>query len=153
LQFKSDVNQNSSSGEYHFSDELGRFLFDPQICYKMNNDEKLPIELLEEGNISESVKLYRKIKKDNPADLALSENRFNQLGYNYMGQKKYEQAIAILKLNVEFHPESANCYDSLGEAYMKSGNRKLAIKNYKKSLLLNPNNTNAKNMLNELKSK
>jgi CubicO group peptidase (beta-lactamase class C family) len=150
LQFKSDTNQNISSGEYHFADELGRFLFEPQKCYKMKNSEKLPLELLEEGKISESIKLYRKIKKENPKDLAISENRFNHLGYKYMGQKKYEQAVAILKLNIEFYPESANCYDSLAEAFLKNGNKKLAIKNYKKSLELNPNNNNAKTMLNKL---
>ena len=151
LQFKSDTHQTTSSVEYHFSDELGRFLFEPQICFKMEDNEKLPIELLEEGKISEAVKLYHKIKKENPTDLSISENRFNRLGYNYLGQKKYEQAVAILKLNVEFYPESANCYDSLGEVYMKIGNNQLAIKNYRKSLQLNPNNTNAKNMLNKLR--
>ena len=53
------------------------------------------------------------------------------------------QSTRYSKLNVEFYPESANTYDSLAEAYMKSGDNKLAIINYKKSLELNPNNSNA----------
>jgi len=48
------------------------------------------------------------------------------------------------------NPQSANAHDSLGEAYMINGNKELAIKNYKKSLELNPDNTNAKEMLNKL---
>jgi D-alanyl-D-alanine-carboxypeptidase/D-alanyl-D-alanine-endopeptidase len=65
------------------------------------------------------------------------------LGYNYMGGGMLEKAIAILKLNVEFYPESANTYDSLAEAYINNGDNELAIINYKKSLELNPNNSNA----------
>jgi len=34
-------------------------------------------------------------------------------------------------------------YNSLAEAYMLAGNKELAIKNYEKSLELNPQNTNA----------
>lgn len=44
-------------------------------------------------------------------------------------------------------------YDSLGEAFMKTGEKDLAIKNYEKSLELNPNNDNAKKMLENLRKK
>ncbi len=41
-------------------------------------------------------------------------------------------------------------YDSMGEAYMKNNQNKLSIKYYKKSLLLNPGNTNAIKKLKKL---
>jgi CubicO group peptidase (beta-lactamase class C family) len=143
LQFNFDPDQNVSTAVYYFSDELGRFLNDPITCYKMKPGEKVPIELLEEGQIEEALNLYRKIKQENPSDFNVSENRFNSLGYNYMGKGMFEEAFAVLKLNVEFYPESANTYDSLAEAYMNNGDNELAITNYKKSLELNPNNSNA----------
>ncbi len=143
LQFDFDTEQNVSNAVYYFSDELGRFLNEPITCYKMNPGEKMPIELLEEGQIEEALSLYRKIKQENPSDISVSENRFNSLGYNYMGKGMFDEAIAILKLNVEFYPESANTYDSLAEAYMNNGDNELAIINYKKSLQLNPSNSNA----------
>jgi tetratricopeptide (TPR) repeat protein len=65
-------------------------------------------------------------------------------------QESFEQAIEIFKLDVGLFPKSANSYDCLAEAYMKAGNNELAIKNYKKSLELNPKNDNAKNMLEQL---
>jgi cytochrome c-type biogenesis protein CcmH/NrfG len=37
-------------------------------------------------------------------------------------------------------------YDSLGEAYMKKGEKELAIANYQKSLELNPDNANGNDM-------
>jgi cytochrome c-type biogenesis protein CcmH/NrfG len=46
--------------------------------------------------------------------------------------------------------KSFNVYDSLGEAYMINGQAEYAIKNYEKSLALNPDNTNALEMLKRL---
>jgi cytochrome c-type biogenesis protein CcmH/NrfG len=50
-------------------------------------------------------------------------------------------AIEVFKLNVEDHPQSFNVYDSLGEAYAVNGDKELAVKNYARSVELNPNNT------------
>ena len=55
-----------------------------------------------------------------------------------MGKGMFEEAIAVLKLNVEFYPESANTYDSLAEAFMNNGDNELAIINYKTALDDNP---------------
>ena len=63
--------------------------------------------------------------------------------YDYLQKNDFEKALTIFKLNVEFYPESANCYDSLAEAFMKNGNNEAAILNYKRSLKLNPDNNNA----------
>ena len=48
--------------------------------------------------------------------------------------------------------KSANAFDSLAETYMKNGQIDLAIKNYEKSLELNPDNENAQEILNKLKN-
>ena len=64
--------------------------------------------------------------------------------------EKVDEAIKIFELNVEMFPEAFNPYDSLGEAYMIKGDKKLAIKNYAKSLELNPQNTNAIVMLSKI---
>ena len=56
-------------------------------------------------------------------------------------------------MNVQLYPQSPNAYDSLGEAYMLDNNDELAIENYKKSLELNPDDTNAKSMLDKLQNK
>jgi cytochrome c-type biogenesis protein CcmH/NrfG len=56
----------------------------------------------------------------------------------------------VFQRNVQDYPQSSNAYDSLGEAYMKTGQKDLAIKNYEKSLELNPKNDNGKEMLKKL---
>jgi D-alanyl-D-alanine carboxypeptidase len=73
----------------------------------------------------------------------IGENAVNIRGYQLLGEGKVTEAISVLRLNVHLYPESANVYDSLGEAYMAAGNTALAIENYEKSLELDPNNSNA----------
>jgi CubicO group peptidase (beta-lactamase class C family) len=80
----------------------------------------------------------------------ISERALNSLGYRLLGQKKMGDAIRILSLNVERFPNSGNVYDSLAEAYMNNGDKELAIKNYRKSLALDPKNSNAAEMLKKL---
>jgi len=100
--------------------------------------------------IESAIKQYHEMKK-NKVDF--SESELNSLGYQLLGIKNIQAAIEIFKLNVEAHPESFNVYDSLGEAYLINGDDKLAIENYKKSLELNPQNTNAERMLEKIKGK
>jgi CubicO group peptidase (beta-lactamase class C family) len=73
---------------------------------------------------------------------AIPEGTVNQAGYTLIGTKKLEDAILIFQKNVELHPASWNAYDSLGEAYMKNGDKELAVKNYRKSVELNQSNEN-----------
>jgi len=80
----------------------------------------------------------------------LSEREINALGYDLLGHDKTKEAIRIFELNIEEYPKSANAYDSLGEAYMKKGDRDRAIASYRKSLELNPENRNATEMLAKL---
>lgn len=86
-------------------------------------------------------------------EIHVPESAYNALGYNLMNQQKYEEAIEVFILNIKLYPHSANVYDSLGEAYMNIGNKELAVKNYKKSLGLNPQNDNAVAMLNRIREK
>jgi CubicO group peptidase (beta-lactamase class C family) len=73
---------------------------------------------------------------------AISEGTVNQAGYTLMGSKKLEDTILLFRKNVDLHPDSWNAYDSLGEAYMKHGDKDLAVKNYRKSVELKPTNEN-----------
>ena len=62
-------------------------------------------------------------------------------------------AISFLKFNTIDYPNSANTFDSLAEAYMYTGNNKLSITNYQKSIELDPNNSNATEMIKKIKSR
>ena len=83
---------------------------------------------------------------------AISEGTLNQVGYSLMGNKQTADAILILRKNVELHPDSWNAYDSLGEAYLKNGEKGLATKSYQKSVELNPKNENGVEALKKLRA-
>nr|MBA2731588.1 serine hydrolase [Acidobacteriota bacterium] len=78
------------------------------------------------------------------------EATLNNLGYRLIQKGRMKDAIKIFRLNTKAYPQAANTYDSLAEAYMINGDGKLAIKNYKRSLELNPKNANAVSMLEKL---
>lgn len=62
------------------------------------------------------------------------ESRVNSLGYTLLNAGRIDEAIAVFEYNVRRYPQSANCYDSLAEAFEKKGNRQEAIRNYAKAL-------------------
>ena len=78
------------------------------------------------------------------------ENVVNAKGYDLMREKQLKEAIEVFRLNVFAFPRSANAYDSLGEAYLEFGDKKLASENYRKSLELDPENENAREVLKRL---
>ena len=72
------------------------------------------------------------------------------LGYRFLGEERVDQAIAVFQLNVERYPESWNVYDSLGEAFAIQGNTERSLELYRRSLELNPDNTNATQAIEKL---
>jgi tetratricopeptide (TPR) repeat protein len=102
------------------------------------------------NGIDAAAKQYRDLKAAAPSTYNFDEDELNNLGYQLLRDKKFNDAIRIFQLNVEAYPQSSNVYDSLGEAYMDDGNKPQAIANYQKSLQLNPKNRNAVLMLQKL---
>lgn len=80
-----------------------------------------------------------------------TEADLNQYGYQLINQGQHDDAIAIMKQNTDRHPESANAWDSLGEAYALKGDKTNAIKSFKKSLTLNPPEATKLNSMKYLK--
>jgi CubicO group peptidase (beta-lactamase class C family) len=75
---------------------------------------------------------------------ALSEAAVNALGYDLLGDDRFDAAIAVFRRNVERFPASSNAYDSLGEAYLESGQLEPALENYERSVELDPENGNGR---------
>ena len=85
-----------------------------------------------------------------PAIDALTESRINGIGYALLQNGRVADAIAVFERNAKRFPQSANVYDSLGEAYAAAGDREKAAANYQRSLELDPKNTNAAEWLRKL---
>jgi predicted Zn-dependent protease len=66
------------------------------------------------------------------------EAEVDALGYALLGEGRATAAAAILALNAEHYPDSANVWDSLGEATAASGDTAHAVEYYRKALALDP---------------
>ena len=51
---------------------------------------------------------------------------------------KPADAIAILRLNAEQYPNSFDVYDSLGEAFLRAGDKQAAAQSFQRSLRIYP---------------
>ena len=94
---------------------------------------KLRIETFNEGLVAID-KHYKKLSKEYSSDIKTPENTINLLGYSYLRNNDFAKAVEIFKENIKRFPNSANVYDSLGEAYEKSGENDLAYANYSKAV-------------------
>ena len=109
-------------------------------------DEVLAV--IESKGIDAGIARYHTIKD---ADAySSSERDMNAMGYQLMRADKVADANKIFQLITEEFPNSSNAYDSLGESFMELGKNDLAIKNYRKSVVLNPNNQNGIDFLKQL---
>ncbi len=144
---------NTSQGLNMLERELTNILFDQPFSLPKLPIAEVLLKTIQDKGIEAGLTQYRDLKTRQPNVYDFSEPQLNQLGYQLLRDEKVKEAIEIFKLNVEAYPKAFNTYDSLGEAYMVSGNNELAIQNYKKSIELNPQNTNGAEMLKRLESK
>ena len=108
--------------------------------------------IAEHGLIA-GVGLYRELKDHHADTYEVREDEMNRYGYRFLQAGKVKEAIEVFKMNVESFPKSSNVYDSLGEAYLADGDKEQAIKNYQKSVELDPNNTGGIEALKKLQAK
>jgi CubicO group peptidase (beta-lactamase class C family) len=137
---------NTSRGDV--LDDIGKSIAD--ILHDIDPPAARPSiadEIRTGANVQEMVKRYRELKATKPAAYNFRETELNRVGYELLQSGRAADAIEIFKLNVEAFPKSWNVYDSLGEAYMTHGDHDLALANYRKSLELNGENANAKEMI------
>ncbi len=122
-----------------------------EVKYKfIHPDTRIALAALAESKFDQAKTFLLKLKHEEPGETTIQERSMTMLGYQLMSMNRLELAIEVFKINTQLHPEHFNTFDSLGEAYLRNGNEQLGIKNYEKSLELNPGNTSATNMLSKL---
>lgn len=110
---------------------------------------RLSYKLFEKNKNEGAIKTLKLLVSELPNK---SEETLEYLGARILSENQTDKSITIYKLMVEKFP-SEKSYNGLGEAYYKNKQYDLSIENYKKSLKLNPENTNAKTMIEKIKTK
>ncbi len=114
------------------------------VVEKLKENAHLPVE--------ERIALYHKLKAENAElyDFG-NETELTLYGYSFLWEKNVKDAIAIFKLIIAEFPNSANAYDSMGEAYLQAKDSIKALQNYEKALLMNPDNFQAEDVIQQIK--
>jgi tetratricopeptide (TPR) repeat protein len=98
-----------------------------------------------------AVKQYRQLRENmHNGRFDFGEWSMNELAVRLGHEGNRAAAIAMLKLNGEFYPKSADIDIRLGDQYAASGQRDLAIASFKSALEKQPDNPRAKQRLAEL---
>jgi len=141
--FKNKTNQLRFQHKYYENDDhssvrlIGeydalRFIFD---YYKLKiynselNDPNFNLDSL-------LVRHYNNVSEQIGYLIKPGESQVNGLGYYMLSLKQFNRAEALFKLNIANYPETANCYDSLGDFYLAKGDKLKAIESFKKALTL-----------------
>lgn len=125
-------------------------LAEQRLKERRMNQLRLSQFYADKKSVDETIALIQsESKKGSNALYDVTEPAVNSFGYELF---KTDAALAlpIFKLNTELNPNGFNAFDSYGECLLKVGLKEEAISAYRKSLLLNPKNTNAEKVLKTL---
>ncbi|SEQ17359.1 Tetratricopeptide repeat-containing protein [Neolewinella agarilytica] len=102
--------------------------------------------------VAERIALYRQLRKEQPEAYNFwNQDELTMYGYGLLWGEKTTEAIEVFKLMVAEFPNTANNYDSLGEAYLANGDEEKALVNYQKALKMDPDNFNAEDIVYRLR--
>jgi photosynthetic reaction center cytochrome c subunit len=113
------------------------------------------MEVIEKDGIAAAVAKYRQLRTDNiyTGSYNFGQWEMNELGRRLTEAGKTDGAIAMLELNREFYPKSAEIEFALGELHLGRGERDLALQSYRAALVKDPENQGAKRRIEELEKK
>jgi len=116
------------------------------------SDWRLPDNVIGKG--LEAIKeYYENLSGKYGFEIHARVQTLNLLGFSLIQNKKYKDAIEVFKHCISAYPDFWMAYHNLAYCYQQTGDKELAIKNYEKTLQLNPDNQAAAERLIKLKEK
>ena len=111
------------------------------------------VNLIIEQGMGKARPVIEGVRASHPGVKAIDEDVLNWLGLHFLyWWGREDESVAVFELCASLYPGSWRAHDSLGEAYADRGRKDEAIRSYKRSLELNPDNSNARAALERLSS-
>ncbi len=109
------------------------------------------IDLIINEGIAKARPTVEQVRSSYPGLDVIDESVLNWLGLHFLyWWGREDEAIEVFELGTTLHPQSWRAHDSLAEACAVLGRRDEAIRSYKRSLDINPDNPGAKAALDRL---
>lgn len=116
------MTQTLGAYEYDFLDEVMTF---DQFISRISDVRSAFISIAEGVGFNDGDIRFKKYPSD--------EEHLTRLGEELAKRRRFDDAILLLKLDMELHPESAIVADSLSRVYRLSGNKEMAEQYSRKS--------------------
>jgi tetratricopeptide (TPR) repeat protein len=116
--------------------------------------EAVLLEAHATGGVDAAVKRYRELRQEH----------FGRRGYDFsditlvsaageIAERNLADALALMRLNLEFHPESWFTYQQMGRLQERAGDTTAALASYRKALEINPSRAFVRELLESLEAK
>jgi CubicO group peptidase (beta-lactamase class C family) len=122
------------------------------VAIRIGDDRVVPYEHLMAGRVDTAIALYREMQRSDSTNALIAHDRFCGLAERLWSQNRRREAIALLSVNAELHPQSAEAFSELAGGYAAAGERELAIQSYERALALRPDDPTAAAALQKLKA-
>jgi len=128
----------------NLNSELSKIIFNPayrpeipQADNELNrNFTNRIIKIIEDGGLEKAKAAYNQRKQSEQ----LLEFLMRSEGFDHLDNSQPEIAMQLFDMNVFAYPKSAKALQGLGEGYMETGKKELALKYLKQSLAIEPDN-------------
>ena len=107
-------------------------------------------KVLKESGTEAMIDKYIELKGSKNSGYLFSVHMLHQIGSNLFRENKINDALKVYQLNYKEYPNSFTTNDALAETYLKMGEKKGALKFFKKSVELMPDYEYGKKMIEEL---
>jgi putative CocE/NonD family hydrolase len=108
--------------------------------------EKDFIQLAQSQGAEKATEYFQQFHKSYPDSILFRRNTINKMGWDTAGKGNLTEAIELFELNLLAYPEHDDPWDSHAEAVLMRGEKddiNTAIRDFERSLELNPGNSNA----------
>ncbi|HXI04687.1 MAG TPA: c-type cytochrome [Candidatus Saccharimonadales bacterium] len=114
--------------------------------------EDIVAHTIDEKGLAAGIAKYRDLRKERYGTGAydFSERPLNELARDLAGEKKLDEALAVVQLGIEYNPDSAFSRLVLGGVYKARGQKDEALAAFQKALELDPSSEWAKRQIKAL---
>jgi tetratricopeptide (TPR) repeat protein len=124
--------------------DLTKIIFNPTYTPEIPQEDNTAnrnfteqlIKIIEVSGLETAKKEYQ--QRNN--DVKLLEFLMRNEGFKHIDNNQPEIALQIFEMNVFAYPNSAKALQGLAEGYFETGEKDLALKYFKQSLSINPDN-------------
>jgi len=137
----------AATGDMAMSDEVSIRL---KIITRGESPAQTLAKAASNGGEAGFTEAYEKLEVKYPDADIFDEDLFSSVGRSLARQENNKAIVEVYQIWIDTYPNSSRAHYSLGQAYATGGEPKLAKKQFKKALNLDPENEDAKSQLAKL---